>query len=229
MTNTKTILNFLEELSENNEIAWLHQHQDVRNDAIKEFESLIEGLEYEIMDFDNSISFCPPKELTFRLNRDTRFSKDKSPYNPSFRAHISSKGKSPIPVGYFISIKPGNNSFIGGGLFADMFSEATALIREYITAHDEEFVKIISKKDFTDNFTVYGTKLKKVPKQYNPSPLVSEYVKNKSWFLEYKISDEELLSYNTIEPLIVEKFSLMKEFNDFLNKALVDFQMPKRK
>lgn len=53
-------------------------------------------------------------DLTFKLVRDTRFSRDKSPYNPAFRAHISSMGKLPIPVGYFIMIKPGNQSFLGG-------------------------------------------------------------------------------------------------------------------
>lgn len=61
---------------------------------------------YGIGEFDNSVLHNIPKELTFKLVRDTRFSHDKSPYNPSFRAHISSMGKLPIPVGYYIMIKP---------------------------------------------------------------------------------------------------------------------------
>lgn len=61
---------------------------------------------YGIGEFDNSVLHNIPKELTFKLVRDTRFSHDKSHYNPSFRAHISSMGKLPIPGGYYIMIKP---------------------------------------------------------------------------------------------------------------------------
>lgn len=67
-----------------------------------------------------------PKELTFKLARDTCFSHDKSPYNPVFRAHIGAMGKLPVPVGYYLMIKPGDASFLGGGFFTDMLKDATA-------------------------------------------------------------------------------------------------------
>ena len=100
--------------------------------ANDEFEELIQTLILEIGKFDGSILHNNPKDLTFKLVRDTRFSHDKSPYNPAFRAHISSRGKLPVPVGYYLMIKPGNQSFLGGGLFADMFKGATAMVRDYI-------------------------------------------------------------------------------------------------
>lgn len=66
----------------------------------------------EIGKFDSSILHHDPKDLTFKIVRDTRFSHDKSPYNPAFRAHISSKGEANfVPVGYYLMIKPGNQSF----------------------------------------------------------------------------------------------------------------------
>lgn len=227
MVKTSILLTFLKELSENNNREWFHAHTQERKEAILEFEILIEELELTIMKFDQSISFYPSKELTFKQVRDTRFSKDKSPYNPSFRAHIAPKGKLPIPVGYYICIKPNNESFIGGGLFTDMFSNATNMVREYLSKHANEFNRIISADEFRENFVIYGTKLKNVPKQFDSSLSISEYLKHKSWFLECKISDEDILTNDNLINDIAEKFERMKDFNNYLNKALIDFNMPR--
>ena len=114
--NMSLIVNYLSELSMNNEREWYHAHKEDYKKANAEFEALLQALMPENGNFDSSILNYAPKELTFKLVRDTRFSHDKSPYNPAFRAHISSKGKLPVPVGYYIMIKPGNQSFLGGGL-----------------------------------------------------------------------------------------------------------------
>ncbi len=68
-----------------------------------------------------------------------------------------------------------------------------------------------------------GKKLKNVPKIYNTDSLAAEYLKNKSWYLEYRITDKK------ITDMIIEKFKIMKEFNDFLNCTLVNFKIPERK
>ncbi len=114
--NTGLILNYLTELSENNNREWYHLHKAQYKEAEAEFEELLQRLILEIGKTDNRILHNVPKELTFKLVRDTRFSHDKSPYNPAFRAHIAAQGKLPVPVGYYLMIKPGNNSFLGGGL-----------------------------------------------------------------------------------------------------------------
>ena len=112
--------------------------------------------------------------------RDTRFSHDKSPYNPAFRAHISSMGKLPIPVGYYLMIKPGGQSFLGGGLFADMFKDATRMVRDYISAHGAEWETIITALSFQKHFTVGGTALKNVPAGYEKEHPQAKYLKFKS-------------------------------------------------
>lgn len=121
-----------------------------------------------------------PKELTFKMVRDTRFSHDKSPYNPAFRAHISSMGKLPIPVGYYLMIKPGGQSFLGGGLFADMFKDATRMVRDYISAHGAEWETIITALSFQKHFTVGGPALKNVPAGYEKEHPQAKYLKFKS-------------------------------------------------
>ena len=169
--NTQLILNYLADLSKNNNREWYHAHKAENKAANTEFESLIGELIFRIGEFDSSVLHNEPKSLTFKLVRDTRFSHDKSPYNPAFRAHISSQGKLPIPVGYYLMIKPGGQSFLGGGLFADMFKDATTMVRD---------------------------------------------------------KDEELDDAESLIIKATELFRIMKPFNDYLNKALVGFQMPTR-
>ena len=169
-----------------------------------------------------------PKELTFKMVRDTRFSYDKSPYNPAFRAHISSMGKLPIPVGYYLMIKPGGQSFLGGGLFADMFKDATRMVRDYISAHGAEWETIITAPSFQEHFTVGGTALKNVPAGYEKEHPQAKYLKFKSWYLEYLFQDEVFADSRQFLSTATDIFRRMKPFNDYLNKALAGFQMPAR-
>ena len=118
--DTRLILNYLTNLNENNNREWYHAHKGEYKEANAQFEALVQELIFQIGKFDSSILHREAKELTFKLVRDTRFSHDKSPYNPAFRAHIGPKGKLPVPVGYYLMIKPGGQSFLGGGLFADI-------------------------------------------------------------------------------------------------------------
>ena len=155
--NNKLMLNYLADLSANNNREWYHEHKKENKIAFEQFEQLVQELINGIGTFDQSVLHNVPKELTFKLVRDTRFSHDKSPYNPAFRAHISSMGKLPIPVGYYIMIKPNGGTFLGGGLFADMFSNATTMVRDYIVEHSDEWNNIINSAEFKKYFTVKGT------------------------------------------------------------------------
>ena len=222
------IYNFLQDLNNNNSFGWMKDNKAYYEQAKSDFDVLILKLINGIKTFDNSILILPPKDYMIKLNRDTRFSHDKSPYNPSFRAHISKAGKLPIPVGYFINIRP-KNTFLGGGLFASMFSEATKSIRDYIIQREKEFTEIIGKQNFKKNFTVKGEKLKNVPKEYDGGHKLAEYLKHKSWYLEYKVTDKIFLDNGNFVETSVEIFKHMKPFNDFLNEALRDFKMPERK
>lgn len=228
MNNTQIIINYLSALSMNNSRDWYHANKDDYKKANAGFEELLQTLILEIGRFDSSVLHNRPKDLTFKIVRDTRFSHDKSPYNPAFRAHISSKGKLPVPVGYYLMIKPGNQSFLGGGLFADMFKDATAMVRNYIALNGEEWERIIYEPEFKKYFTVQGTALKNVPAGYEKEHPQADYLKFKSWYLEYPIKDEELQDTEAFIAKAAELFRIMKPFNDYLNKALAGFQMPAR-
>ncbi len=226
--NTQLMIDYLSALSANNNREWYHANKDDNKKASAAFEKLLQSLILEIGKFDNSILHNNPKDLTFKMVRDTRFSHDKSPYNPAFRAHISSMGQLPVPVGYYLMIRPGNQSFLGGGLFADMFKDATTMVRDYIAQHGEEWEQIIHDTEFEQYFTVQGTALKNVPAGYEKEHPQAEYLKYKSWYLEYPIEDGELRDAEAFLTKAAEVFRVMKPFNDYLNKALAGFQMPTR-
>ena len=158
--NTQFMMDYLSALSRNNNREWYHANKEDYKKANAEFEELLQTLILEIGKFDSSILHNNPGDLTFKLVRDARFSHDKSPYLPAFRAHISSKGKLPVPVGY------------------------------YIVENGEEWERIIHDPEFEKYFTVQGTALKKVPVGYEKEHPQAEYLKFKSWYLEYPIEDE---------------------------------------
>ncbi len=226
--NTQLIIDYLSSLSANNNREWYHANKETYKKANAEFESFLQALIPEIGKFDSSVLHNSPKDLTFRMVRDTRFSHDKSPYNPAFRAHIASKGKLPVPVGYYLMIKPGNQSFLGGGLFADMFKDATRMVRDSIAQNGMEWERIIRRPDFEKHFTVKGTALKNVPAGYEKEHPQAEYLKFKSWYLEYPLKDEEVENAELFLAKAAELFRIMKPFNDYLNKALAGFRMPER-
>lgn len=226
--NTKFMMDYLSALSMNNNREWYHANKDDYKKANAEFEKLLQELILGIGKFDSSVLQNNPKDLTFKLVRDTRFSHDKSPYNPAFRAHISSKGKLPVPVGYYVMIKPGGQSFLGGGLFADMFKDATTRIRDYIVQNGGEWERILHEPEFDKYFTIRGTALKNVPRGYDKEHPQAEYLKFKSWYVEYPLEDEVWNHGEEFPAKAAEIFRIMKPFNDYLNRALAGFQMPER-
>ena len=226
--DTKKILTYLTDLSRNNNREWYHAHKAENKAANAQFLELVQELILGIGAFDGSVLHNRPEDLTFKLVRDTRFSHDKSPYNPAFRAHISSEGKLPVPVGYYLTIRPGGGTFLGGGLFADMFRDATEMVRGYIAGHGDEFEAIIHAPAFEEHFRVQGTSLKKVPAGYDREHPQAEYLKYKSWYLEYPMADEAVEEGEAFVSEAVRLFRIMKPFNDYLNRALVGFRMPER-
>ena len=135
--------------------------------ACTQFEELVRTPIFRIGEFDSTILHNQAEDCIFKLVRYPRFGHDRSPFNPSFRAHISVQGKRPVPVGYYLMIRPGGQSFLRGGLSTNMFRDATVMIRDYIAEHGDEFGEIIHSPEFLKYFAVQGTALKNVPAGYD--------------------------------------------------------------
>jgi uncharacterized protein (TIGR02453 family) len=223
-----TILEFLTALRENNSLEWMSANKKRYDEAKAQFTELVQTLIIRLSETDGSIAHLAAKDLLFRLNRDTRFSHDKSPYNPSFRAHISPGGRVPIPVGYYINVAP-DNIFLGGGLFSVQFPDATKQVRDYIVQHGDELERILIAPEISSIYPLVGEKLKNVPRGYPSDHPQAEYLKHKSWDIEYHIDNAVFEDTAGFIGLAVERFILMRPFNDFFNKALAGYKMPERK
>ena len=97
--NDDKILSYLTDLSAHNDREWFRAHKAEYEEANARFEALVGELLRRLGDTDEGLLRREPKELTYKLMRDTRFSVDKSPYLPAFRAHLSSGGKQPVQIG----------------------------------------------------------------------------------------------------------------------------------
>lgn len=114
MISNKTF-RFLEDLRENNNRDWFNANKPRFEEAKVGFEKFIGDLILQIAKFDPPIGELEPKKSIFRIYRDTRFSKDKSPYKTNLGAHLVAHADKPHDrAGYYIHLEPGN-TFLAGG------------------------------------------------------------------------------------------------------------------
>lgn len=219
------IIAYLTALEENNNREWYRASKPRREAAMRSFESLISQLQCALAEDRPAVMSHAPKELIFRLTRDTRFSHDKSPYLPAFRGHISPAGRLPIPVGYYLYIRPRGRSFLGGGLFADMFKDATRRVRDAICAYPDRFTEAVRPLEAA-GMRIEGTVLKRVPREYDPAHPMAGYLAYKSWYIEVPFEDELLDTPQAFIEFAADRFRQMMPLNDFLNDALDGFEMP---
>jgi uncharacterized protein (TIGR02453 family) len=215
----KPIFDFLSGLSGNNNRDWMEIHKLQYLGARAEFEHIVNHLIMEISAFDPAVQGLSPKDCIFRLNRDIRFSKDKSPYKTHFGAYIASGGRKSESAGYYLHLQPGDNSLLGGGIYMPS-GEALKKVRQEVDYNPSELKKIVSDLTFKTYFgSVQGEHLKKAPKGYQPDHPNIEFLKLKSYFVLHNVTDEEALAPGFLKKT-VDVFSAMQPFNDFLNVAV---------
>ncbi|WP_101722973.1 DUF2461 domain-containing protein [Eggerthella timonensis] len=221
------MLEFLADLREHNSLDWMHAHEKRKKEAQAAFVGLVRECIDDLAADEPALAALDPKSLVFRINRDTRFSDDKSPYNPSFRAHISPAGRAPVPVGYYLHLAPGR-SFAGGGLFAPHFKDATCMMRDRIAADPQAFLAVVEEPAFAERFQFLGMPLKNVPKGYDPESPAADYLKCKCWSVEERLDDATVADDESCRRALRESFRVMRDFNAYVNEALEGFEMPTR-
>ncbi|KAL9097973.1 MAG: hypothetical protein Q9163_006268, partial [Psora crenata] len=108
---------FLRDLQSNNDREWLKMHDADYRQSKTDWDTFVESLTEKIIDKDDTIPELPPKDLTFRIYRDIRFSPDPTPYKTYFSAAWSRTGRKGPYAAYYVQIQPGGSSFIGAGLW----------------------------------------------------------------------------------------------------------------
>ncbi|MCG8309194.1 MAG: DUF2461 domain-containing protein [Cytophagales bacterium] len=220
-TITKKTFQFLKELKQNNNREWFLENKSRYEEAKKEFETFIDALIAEISKFDRSISHHTAKDCVFRIYRDVRFSKDKSPYKTHLGAHITSAAKKSeihSRAGYYIHIGPGE-SMLAGGAYLPQGPWIKA-IRQEIAYNADDLRKIINGKKFKEYFgAIEGEKLKKAPKDYEADHPEIELLKYKSFLASHKCSDGTVTSKEFLQHS-AEVFKALYPFDEFLNRAI---------
>ena len=132
------VLQFLQELSENNNREWFNDNRERYEKSRDKIIFLTEVLINEIKKIDPEIAGINPKDCMFRIFRDVRFSKDKQPYKTNFGSFIAKGGRKSIYPGYYFHIEP-NQSFVGGGVYMPQ-AEPLKAIRNYMAGHAPDFL-----------------------------------------------------------------------------------------
>ena len=215
-----TTIKFLENLQKNNNKSWFEENRKIYEAAKTDLQDMVAALIPAIAKFDEPIGSLAVKDCTFRINRDVRFSKDKSPYKSNMAAYFSRGGKKANAAGYYFHCQPGK-SYAAGGFYSPMPPEL-AKIRQELDYGFDEWKKIIHNKTFKKYFPegVNGMEvLTRPPKGYDENNPAIEYLKMKHFIVSKPFSDAELQSKTLVKD-VAKVFETMKPMIDFLNRAV---------
>ncbi|MEM9050462.1 MAG: DUF2461 domain-containing protein [Bacteroidota bacterium] len=211
---------FFKELAANNHKDWFDQNRDRYHRNIKEpFEIFVTALIDELKKEDPRLNINP-KSTIFRINRDIRFSKDKSPYKLNRSAAIAPNGKKSIAQGgLYFEIGPGRVA-IGGGAFQPEKEELQRL-REYIVDHPKQFRKAIEDEKFNEHFDeIYGDENKRLPSKELMAAAEKEPLLFKKSMYYFAEESPDLVESDELMPTILEYHAAAKPLRDFIAKAI---------
>ena len=211
-----SVFSFLEDLKENNHREWFQnnktRYQEQYNYALQFADEIL--LRMKQIDTIETIS---GKKSLFRINKDVRFSKDKSPYKTNIGGALKRATKH-LRGGYYFHIEPGN-CFLGGGFCAPS-PEDLKHIRLQIAADPGPLQQILSSKEFIATFgQLEGEQLKSAPKGFSKDHPAIDLINYKQFLLIKKLTDEEVQSKQYLET-VVSTFQAMRPFFDYMSEIL---------
>lgn len=215
------ILQFLSDLRENNSRDWFQAHRADYERAKSTFHKMIAMTIERIGEFDPVIRAIEVKSTVYRINRDTRFSPDKSPYKVHLGSYINPLGTKSLHGGYYLHLEPGSCG-VGSGPYW-LPTEVLTAVRRDIVARTDAFRSIMEDPTFKANFQSFGMNhLKTLPKGFDKDYPYPEYLRPKDYTLWYDLSDNFLKSDDWLD-VVADKFALMKPFMDFVNETIDDY------
>ena len=217
--NTASILQFLAQLEQNNNKAWMDMHKAEYQVARETLLEITDHFIKELSKIDADIASLTPKDCIFRINRDIRFTKDKSPYKINMGAYLTKGGKNGGYAGYYLHLQPHDQSFIAGGLYQPM-PDALKQVRQEIDYNGDKLEAILSDKNFKEMFSsLQGECLQRPPKGYHPDHTYIDWLKLKSFTVMHPISDKKVIGPDFTKQ-VLEGFKLLTPLNQFFNAAL---------
>jgi uncharacterized protein (TIGR02453 family) len=212
------VLSFLRGLDKNNNRAWFEGHRADYETALGRFEEFVGSVIMEISRFDD-LAGVTPKECMFRIFRDVRFSKDKSPYKTAMGASIGPGGRKSMGFPYYLHVQPGNHSMLAGG-WHDPSPEQFTAWRNAVDKNPASIKKIIGRKEFVAAFGgLAGEKLARAPRGYPADHPALDLLRMKEVAVMHTVTDKDLLSSSIVQDSAAV-YKTMKPFLDYLKTIL---------
>jgi len=215
---TTDYLNFLTELNHNNNRDWFNDNKKRFKENVEApFKAFLQDLIEVASAADTRISITP-KEAMFRIYKDTRFSKDKTPYKTHNAAIIGEGGRKGMkPNGIYI--QSGFDSF---GIFAGAYRpqpKQVKLIREAIASDLDGFQAVLDNKDFKEKFgEVKGEEHKRIPKEFAEAYTKQPLLIKKAFYVNHQFPADTILKADIID-ICMEHFMAVQDFGEFLYAA----------
>jgi uncharacterized protein (TIGR02453 family) len=215
----QSIIPFLKKLKKNNNRSWFEEHKGEYEKARAEFLAFTTEFIAHLKKADKAIGDPDPAKTIFRIYRDVRFSKDKTPYKTHLSANINPGGKKVESPGYYFQIAPGD-CFLAAGIWMPE-PEKLAKIRQELDYHFPEFKKILKEKNFKKYYgELYEEgKAKNPPRGFDKENPAIELLKNRNFIVIHNFDEKNILSKTFPKKLAeIAKYSL--PLNKFLRKAI---------
>jgi uncharacterized protein (TIGR02453 family) len=215
----KNFVQFFEDLKKNNSTEWFNENRKTYETEVKKpFAAFVDELIFRINKSDPEVRIKASDAIT-RINKDIRFSKDKTPYNTHVSAIISKYGrKSKEYPGIYLQLGADKISVYGGAYILE--KENLYKIRKYIAENPKEFDKTINLADFKKKFGgIQGEKNKVLPPEFKTLVEKQPLIANKSFFFMTELSKKEILSPSLAETLM-DLYKSARPVNNILIKAM---------
>ena len=216
----ETTLHFLKKLKINNNREWFYSNKTEYLASKEIFEEFVSELIKGINKFDKKVSLdLKPKDCTFRIYKDVRFSKDKTPYKNNMSASINPGGKKLNIPGYYFHLEP-DGCFLAGGVYMPM-PDVLKAIRQEIDYNPLPLINVLKSASFKKEFNGLDEedKLKNPPKGFNKDHAHSEILKNKHFIVSRKFENKVILKKEGLSKTL-DSFKAMYPFLDYLRKAI---------
>ncbi|APD08111.1 hypothetical protein UJ101_02613 [Flavobacteriaceae bacterium UJ101] len=209
----KEIFTFLNDLKENNHRDWMQEQKKRYQANEKELKAFYQETMNELNTFDEI-----EKLKVFRINRDVRFSKDKTPYNVHRSASFSRQGTH-RRGGYYLRLEPGSSA-MAGGFFAPESADLLRIRKEF-EMDSSEIYQILEEPNFKKAFGGFSQeyKVKTAPKGFSKEDPNIELIRLKSFFVVHHFTDKEVFSKD-FQELLVYHYQLLTPFFDYMSDVL---------
>jgi len=209
----KEFISFFKELEKNNSKEWFHSNKKQYEEFVKiPMQQFVADVVVELQKFDAEI-IVEPKKCIGRINRDIRFSKDKTPYKICSFANITKGHKSdPIPI---IAFQMGAKDLgIMSGYYQPI-KERLKSIRDKIKSDPKQFKKLYTAKEFVSKYgSIQGEANKRIPPEYKDTFKSEPLIANKQFYFVKEFNQDIILS-DQLLPLIVDYWKASKPLNNF--------------